>query len=247
VATKVAAVTALWRLFVAGSPELASDMTLVLCTAAFLSMLFGNLCALTQTSVKRMLAYSGIGNAGYLLIAPTIGEGMQVSMMFFLAVYMFANVGAFLAVAEVEGALGRDVTRADLRGLYRVRPGLAAGLALCLVSLTGLPPAGGFLGKFYLLGRALALNSGEISAALTSVAIFCSVLGAAYYLGTAISLFDGREESPVQTVLLPATVAPGLEPPTSMTSVALVLCCAGVLLLGIVPGPFMAWLSAGLS
>ncbi len=238
VATKVAAISALWRLTIIANPGLADWMEYIFTGLAIVSMAFGNLMALSQTSVKRMLAYSGVGNAGYLMVAPAVGAWMQVPMMFFLTTYLFANVGAFLALSVVERALGRDVERSDLKGLYRTHPALAGVFALCLASLAGLPPAGGFLGKFYLFGRAVAADIPLLAA----IGIGFSLVGAAYYLSTAVSLFDGRDESAVEAEELPVVEEPGVEPPTSMTSVALAICAAGVLLLGIVPAPFMAWL-----
>jgi NADH-quinone oxidoreductase subunit N len=238
VATKVAAIAALWRLFLT-NPESSLTVNFILTGLAICSMFLGNLMALAQTSVKRMLAYSGVGNAGYLLIAPAVGTGMEGPMMFFMSTYMVANIGAFLSLSVVEGVLGREVLRTDLRGLFKTHPGLAAVFGLSLVSLAGIPPAGGFLAKFFLFGRAIAAENWWLPAA----GIVCSVLGAAYYLSTAISLFDGRAESVVEAAMPTITDETGLESPTSMTSVALVLCAAGILVLGVVPAPFMAWLT----
>lgn len=243
VATKVAAIVALWRIFVSMAPELGASLNFILVALAIVSMAVGNVMALAQTSVKRMLAYSGVGNAGYLLIAPAVGAGMEASMMFFLSAYMFANIGAFLSLSIVEGLLGREVLRTDLRGLYRTHPALAAAFALSLISLAGLPPAGGFLAKFYLFGRAIAVGSGQLpSLVLPAVGIVFSIVAATYYLSTAVSLFDGREDSTVAAAVTPVESEPGVEPPTSMTVVALVICSVGILLLGLLPGPFMSWL-----
>ena len=242
VSTKVAAIVALWRIFLLTNPELGDDLRFVMMAVAVASMLIGNMAAIAQTSVKRMLAFSGVGNAGYLLIAPSAGYGMESAMLFFLTTYMFANLGAFLSVAVIEGLLDREPTRADVRGLYKTHPGLAAVFGLSLISLAGLPPAGGFLGKFFLLGRALGSEAYLIEF-VVAVAVFCSVLGVAYYLGTAISLFDGREVSAVEKAVTPPPADPALEPPTSMTTVALVLCAAGILILGVVPAPFLDWLA----
>lgn len=243
VATKVAAISGLWRLFIASNSELGGSVAFVFAGLSLVSMLLGNIMALSQTSAKRMLAYSGVGNAGYLLMAPAVGYGMDIPMMYFLAAYLFANVGAFLAIAVVEEILGREVQRSDLRGLYQSHPALAAAFGLALVSLTGLPPAGGFLAKFYLFGRCVAMGNYLLPAA----GIVASVLGAAYYMSTAISLFDGKSESVVAAATRTGPETdPGAEPPTSMTSVALVLCSLGILLLGLFPAPFIAWLTGPL-
>jgi NADH-quinone oxidoreductase subunit N len=226
-------------MFLVGSPELGFTLNFILTALAICSMFIGNLMALAQTSVKRMLAYSGVGNAGYLLIAPAVGAGMEVPMMFFLATYLVANIGAFLSLAVVERILNREVLRTDLRGLSKTHPALAAVFGLSLVSLAGLPPAGGFLAKFFLFGQAIAAQNWWLPA----IGILSSVIAAAYYLSTAISLFDGRETSVVEAAMPALQEEPEVEPETSMTSVALVLCAAGILVLGIVPAPFLKWLS----
>jgi NADH-quinone oxidoreductase subunit N len=239
VATKVAAVTALWRLFLVAGPELGLTVRFILTALALVSMLFGNMAALAQTSVKRMLAYSGVGNAGYLLIAPAVGMGMAEPMMFFLTVYMFANIGAFLALSKVEGLLGREVTRSDLRGLYRTQPALAMVFALSLLSLAGIPPAGGFLGKFLLFGQAIA-GGGDV---LVATGIVASIISVGYYLGTAVSLYDGRgETAPELAILRTVESEEGQEQPLSLTSLALGLCAAGILLLGVMPASYLNWL-----
>ena len=238
VATKVAAVIALWRIFV-DIPELGGRINFILMACSLLSMLVGNILALAQSNVKRMLALSGVGNAGYILIAPLVGMEMEVPLLFFLATYLFANMGAFLSLAKVEELLDREITRSDLRGLSRSHPALAAVFALSLVSLAGLPPAGGFLAKFYLFGQAVA----SPYALLPAIGIVCSLIGAAYYLGTAITLFDSKEATEFDGLLATETVED--EPPTSMTSLALAVCAAGILILGVMPGPLMGWLAGG--
>lgn len=235
VATKVAALIALWRMFVLGSPVMELVAGLVLASLAGITILLGNLMALPQTSVKRMLAYSGIANAGYLLLAPVAGNGLEAPMMFFLATYLFGNVGAFIALSIVESQFDREVTREDLRGLFLTRPWLAVGFGVCLVSLAGIPPAAGFVGKFYLFGRAIA--AGKL--VLPAIAIIGSLLGCAYYLGTAISMFDRKLVGKAQE-------SEDSEDSLSSSEAALAICVAGILLLGVVPGSLISWLSAGL-
>jgi NADH-quinone oxidoreductase subunit N len=241
VATKIAALAALWRIVEALPLQAAQVSTWIMFSLAALSMLVGNFMALAQTSVKRMLAYSGIGNAGYLLIAPIIGHQMAgeagahemlVPMLFFLAAYLAGNTGAFLALAQVESLLKKNIERKDLGGLFYRSPWLAGCFALCLVSLAGLPPAAGFMAKFFLFGR--ALSAGEF--VLPVVGIVGSLIGVGYYLGTAVCLFTRpTDESEVAET----------EQDTPTTSrVALAICVAGVLYLGLMPGSFMAWLAS---
>lgn len=239
VATKVAAIAALWRLFLLAGPELGLTVRYILTALALVSMLFGNLAALAQTSVKRMLAYSGVGNAGYLLIAPAVGFGMAGPMMFFLTAYLFANIGAFLSLSKVEGLLGREVTRSDLRGLYRTHPALAAVFALSLASLAGLPPAGGFLAKFMLFGRAIS-GGGDV---LVATGIVASIISVGYYLGTAVSLYDGSGESAVELATPPVIAGQEItEAAGSTTSLALAFCAVGIIVLGVLPSNYLDWM-----
>lgn len=236
VATKVAAIVALWRLFV-DVPDLGSRVLFIMMACALLSMVLGNILAFAQSNVKRMLALSGVGNAGYILIAPLVGSEMEIPLLFFLATYLFANMGAFLSLAKVEQLLGREVSRTDLRGLSRSHPALAGVFGWSLVSLAGIPPAGGFMAKFYLFGQAVATPF----AILPAIGIVCSLIGATYYLGTAVTLFDSHDSSEFDGLPLAEPVED--EPPTSMTSLALAVCAAGTLVLGVLPGPFLNWLA----
>ena len=234
VATKVAALTVLWRFIdLIGQDGPGDVVNLVLVSLSALSILLGNFMALAQKNLKRMLAYSGVANAGYLLIAPAIWTNMREAMMLFLATYLVGNVGAFLAVAQAEALAGKELERSDLRGLFQRQPWLGGALALCLVSLTGLPPAAGFMGKFYLFGQAIA--TGQL--ALPIIGIVGSLLGAAYYLGTAIQVFTTSEEELEMSQV-------GRESST-VAQTALGLCCAGVVVLGFAPNLFLNWFTGG--
>ena len=233
VATKVAALAALWRLMNQLGEATGQVALLILFSLATLSMIVGNLLAFAQTNVKRMLAYSGVANAGYLLIAPIVGTEMQGPMMFFLATYLVGNMGAFLATAQAEAILKRNVERQDLVGLFHSQPWLAASFALCLVSLAGLPPAAGFMGKFFLFGH--AIESGQLI--LPVLGIAGSLIGAAYYLGTAISFFA----APRNARDIEAENPESPESASNTSQAALLICCVGILVLGLMPGPFMSW------
>lgn len=242
VATKVAAVAALLRVFVlSGHADLTFSTNYIIVAVAMMSMLLGHVVAIYQKSVKRMLAYSGIGNAGYVLIGPGVGLGMAPSVMFFLVAYTFGNIGAFLSLSMIERSLGREVTTSDLKGLYRSSPGLAGIFALCLASLAGLPPTGGFVGKYFLFGQAIAMGN----VLLPAVAIVCSVIAAGYYFGLGVSLFDGEAESEVEKALASRVVTEGEPAGTPLTWVALGLCTAGVLMTGVLPGQLIGWLNGG--
>ncbi len=238
VATKVAALLTLWRIFVVFTPALNEIAFLIMFSLAVLSMLLGNLMALGQSSVKRMLAYSGVANAGYLLIAPSAGYEMQFPMLFFLAAYLLGNTGAFLGLALIEAHLGKEVTRSDLRGLFFEKPWLAAGFGWCLISLTGLPPAAGFMAKFYLFGSALSQGH----AILPVFGILGSLIGMGYYMGATITLFNlnpDREPAEGNQVLAP------VEETHQATAFCLGLCALGILLLGIQPNLLLNWFITG--
>lgn len=235
VATKVAALAFLWRLLLAltNSPAYLLGI-LILFALSCLSMLIGNLMALAQTNVKRILAYSGVANAGYLLIAPVAGPDLYQPLMFFLFTYLLGNMGAFLALAQLESELGREVHLRDLPGTFRRNPWLAGALAICLFSLAGLPPAAGFLGKFYLFGKALAAKQFW----LPVFGILGSLVGAGYYIGTAARLFSPSEGEPQESELAENGTVSG------PAQVALGICVVGVLYLGIAPGQILTWLTA---
>ena len=142
---------------------------------AIASMLIGNIAALRQTNVKRMLAYSSVGQAGYLLIAVVAHTPLATrALLYYLAVYAAMNLGALAVVSVREREIGGPVFLSDLRGLGRDHPLLAGGLALSLLSLASFPPTGGFLAKVYLFGSA-------IDAGMT----YLAVIGV---IGTMISL-----------------------------------------------------------
>jgi NADH-quinone oxidoreductase subunit N len=200
-------------------------------------MLVGNFLALSQQDLKRMLAYSGVANGGYLLIAPIVYEDMMGPMFFFLASYLLGNVGAFLAVAQIEAIQSGPVDRQSVKGLFHRSPWVAGCLAICLVSLTGLPPTAGFMAKFFLFGK--AIHVGNLLLPIFGVA--GSLIGAAYYLGTAITLFarpDGADDSASESEELV-----GVEAVTSTSQAALAFCSLGVLVLGVLPAGFLHWVT----
>ena len=149
-----------WDLAVAGGSTISVDWPLILGVVAAFTMTVGNLAALFQTNMKRLLAYSSIAHAGYLLMGvaalhPLSGSGFGwESVAFYLVVYMFMNFGAFLIVAILSARDG-DETIEAFRGLGKRHVGLAISMFLFLVSLIGLPPTGGFAGKFQLLRSAV--------------------------------------------------------------------------------------------
>jgi NADH-quinone oxidoreductase subunit N len=189
--------------------------------AAALSMTLGNVCALVQNNVKRLLAYSSIAHAGYLLMAFAAAPQMGTSSaMFYTAAYAAMNLGAFGVVSHFANAGERYVTLEDYEGLGRSSPLLAATLTIFLLSLIGIPMTGGFFAKFYVFSAAVKANL----IWLTIIGVLNSGVGAYYYLRIIVMMYmrESRKEVPVA----PVPFALGL---------ALVACTAATLYLGIFP------------
>jgi NADH-quinone oxidoreductase subunit N len=171
--------------------------------SAVLSMTIGNLGALVQNNVKRMLAYSSIAHAGYLLVAFAAAKDIGISAaIFYAASYAVMNVGAFIVISHVAGHGERFVNIEDYSGLGRRAPTLAAILAVFLLSLIGIPITGGFFAKFYVFSAALQSNL----VGLTIIGVINSAIAAYYYLRVIVYMYmrEPRTETPL--VPLPATV-----------------------------------------
>jgi NADH-quinone oxidoreductase subunit N len=200
---------------------------------AALSMTVGNLGALRQYSVKRMLAYSSIAHAGYILVAFTAlsQEGIAAAM-FYTATYAAMNVGAFVIISHAGGFEDRLVSVADYRGLAYRSPLLGGSLAFFLLSLIGIPFTGGFFGKFYVFTA--ALHSGEIWLAV--IGLVNSGIASYYYLRLLTSIYGKPgDDAPVQAV-------PRLR---GSLTLALLLTVAATFILGIFPGRALSSARAG--
>ena len=190
--------------------------------SAALTMTLGNVCALVQDNIKRLLAYSSIAHAGYILVAlaahPELGTS---AVMFYSAAYAAMNVGAFAVVSHLAAAREEYVSLEDYAGLGRKSPVLAATLTFFLMSLIGIPITGGFFAKFYILTA--ALNSNLVILAV--IMVLNSALGAYYYLRIIVMMYmrEPRNEVPVT----PVSMAPAL---------AIGLCLLATLFLGVFPG-----------
>ncbi|MGQ9627776.1 MAG: NADH-quinone oxidoreductase subunit N [Anaerolineae bacterium] len=199
----------------------------VLAALAVFTIFFGNIVAIAQRNLKRMLAYSSIAHAGYILIGVVVAsEGGLSALLFYLLAYAFMNIGAFAVVA----ALGRegevDVELSDFAGLGYRRPFLGAAMGLFMLSLAGVPPLAGFFGKLYLFGA--AVEAGFIGLAVVGVA--GSVISAYFYLRVLYYMY---------IVPSPAEV-PEPEPVPLAAGAALFLAAAGTVLLGLWPTPLLS-------
>ena len=177
--------------------------------AAVLSMFIGNLSAIMQSSVKRMLAYSSIAHAGYILVALTAAaatdhpaEGIAAAL-FYLVSYAIVKLGAFLIVAQLGGPGERHVEIDDLTGLGRRQPAVAACLSLLLLSLLGLPVTAGFLGKFYVFNAALESNLVWLAILLA----INSVIGAYYYLRVIVVMYMREPAAEIAAEPVPWTLS----------------------------------------
>ena len=197
--------------------------------AAALSMTLGNVGALVQQNVKRLLAYSSIAHAGYVLVAfAALPNNGIPAVMFYTASYAAMNVGAFAVVSHMAGAGERFVTLDDYAGLGRRSPLLAATLTIFLLSLIGIPMTGGFFAKFYVFSAALQANL----VGLTIIGVLNSAVGAYYYLRIIVMMYmrEAREEVPATPV-----------PPA--LGAALAISVAATLYLGLLPGRILEYAS----
>ncbi len=224
VATKAAAFAALLRLVMSALPALVDVWSLMLAILAVLTMTVGNLAALAQRNVKRMLAYSSIAHAGYILVAFVAGgELAQTSILFYLVAYTFMNVGAFAVVEALERhEQGLDLS--DYAGLATRAPWLAAAMALFLFSLAGFPPTAGFFAKFYVFSAAVQRGY----AWLAVIGVLNSLIGVAYYVAVIVNMYMRK----------PAATPSALAVSRSLTA-ALVLAAAAILLFGLWPSPVL--------
>jgi NADH-quinone oxidoreductase subunit N len=188
---KAAAFIAFIRLFGVVLAPSASSWHSIILWLSILTMCVGNVIALRQTSVKRMLAYSSIAHAGYLLVGMVTGTGTAFAAMgFYLASYALMNIGAFAAVILLNQRKDGGYAMEDLRGMGFAHPLLGATLTISLLSLTGVPPTAGFFAKLYLFSA--AVEQGHIG--LVIVAVLNSAVAAYYYLRVITLLYMNRAE-----------------------------------------------------
>jgi NADH-quinone oxidoreductase subunit N len=186
VGTKAAAFAAFYRLFLIGLPDQQAVWGPALAILAVLTMTLGNLAALRQTSLKRMLAYSSIAHAGYILVGLVPGTVFGVTAaLFYLITYAFMNIGAFAVVEMLERQDRMDATYDRLKGMGGTRPWLAFVMAIFMLSLAGVPPLAGFFGKFFVFSA--AVRGGY--AWLAAIAMLNSAIGAYYYLRIVVYMY----------------------------------------------------------
>jgi NADH-quinone oxidoreductase subunit N len=200
-ATKVAALVLTMRLLVTAFPTEENLWTIALAVLVCVSLAWGNIAALVQTDVKRMLAYSSISHAGFLLMPIAVGTSLGgTALMYYLIAYAAMSVGSFAVVAARERELARPVSFEELNGLGWERPGLGAAMTLFMFGFIGLPPAGLFIGKFYAFSAAVDRGwawLAIVGAVATAVSIY-------YYLGVVRAMYF----QPARLTVAPAGGSP---------------------------------------
>ncbi len=196
---KIAGFAALLRVFALAFPSLAADLTPVLWALSALTMIVGNVLAIAQNNIKRLLAYSSIAHAGYILMAfvpygqPGVLPLSIAAGLFYLVAYALANFGAWSVVIAVERNEGKGLELDEYAGLGRKYPALAAAMTVFMLSLTGVPPTLGLVGKFYLFRAAIA--GGFYGLAL--IGVLTSLISAYYYLRVVVMMYmrDGDPQT----------------------------------------------------
>ncbi|MFZ5918469.1 MAG: NADH-quinone oxidoreductase subunit N [Chloroflexota bacterium] len=225
VGAKAAGFAALGRALAVAFPALLADWSPLLAVLAALTMTLGNVGALRQTDLKRLLAYSSVAHAGYLLVGLAAGsEAGLGGVLFYLLAYGFMNVGAFAALMAAQRSDGSAVTVANIAGLGARKPALAAGLTLALLSLAGLPPLAGFMAKFTLFRAAVQADL----AWLAVLGVLNSVVSAYFYLKVIVAMWlrEPAEAELVETC--------------SLVGAVVAASAAGMLLLGVLPSLLLA-------
>lgn len=198
VGAKAGGFAGLLRIFFTAIPNLAVDMVPVMWGLAAATMILGNLLAIAQTNLKRLLAYSSIAHAGYILMAlvpfgdPAVQDSAVASALFYLLAYAFTSFAAWAVVIAMENAEGQGLQLNEYAGLGRKYPGLAAAMAVAMFSFTGIPPTLGFVGKFYLFRT--AIEGGFVGLAL--IGVITSLVSAYYYLRVVVVMYM-RDGEPV--------------------------------------------------
>ena len=217
---KAAAFAAFVSVFIGSFEYSGSAVSEILALIAAASMIIGNVSAVVQTNLKRMLAYSSIAHAGYMLSGIAAGnpEG-QTGILFYVVAYTFMNIGAFTIVAVMEKEEDKGLTFDDYAGLSTKRPYLAALMALFMFSLAGIPPFAGFFGKYYVFLSAVKANM----AWLAVVGVLTSVISVYYYLRLVVMMYFRDGQADVSAM------------PSFHTLIALVLAALFVVQLGLYP------------
>jgi NADH-quinone oxidoreductase subunit N len=224
VGPKAAGFAVLGRVFLTAFGLITINWSVILIPIAVLTMAVGNIVALSQTNIKRMLAYSSIAHAGYALLGliARTPDGMA-SLMNYMLIYAFMNIGAFAVIIMLRSEGFKGDTISDFEGLSKTHPLAAALMLVFMFSLTGIPPTAGFMGKFYLFMS--AINAGHIN--LVIIAVIFSAISAYFYLRIVMYMYM---KDPKEAVVLTTSPSMGL---------ALAITVVAVLAIGVLPATFV--------
>jgi NADH-quinone oxidoreductase subunit N len=230
---KAAAFAAFIRVFLSAFEPLRVDWLPILSAVAGLTMILGTVVGVAQTSVKRMLAYSSIAHAGYLLVGLVAANAAgKASILFYLVAYAVTNLGAFGVLSALCTADRPHDDLRDFAGLAYERPGLAALLTVFLLSLGGFPPTVGFIAKWYIFSAAIQ----EHLVALAVLGVLTSVVSVFFYLRIVVQMYMAEERAPGHRPHVPAVALTGL-----------VLAVAAVFYLGVLPGRLLSIAASSVS
>ncbi|MBI1988059.1 MAG: NADH-quinone oxidoreductase subunit N [Nitrospinae bacterium] len=224
VGPKAAAFAALMRIFLVAIVAVRPHWNSIFWGLAVLSMTIGNVVAIAQTSLKRMLAYSSIAHAGYVLIGIVAGNQIgYASVLLYVLVYVFMNLGAFSMIILLCTKSGRGDQIKDFTGLARVNPWAAAAFVVFFLSLAGIPPTGGFVGKLYIFAAAIQANY----VGLAIIGVLNSAISLYYYFRVVMAMYMEELPGPLHLSTHPVLVF------------ALTVMVLATLFLGLYPGPFI--------
>jgi len=225
VGPKAAAFAAFFRVFTTAMPELAPTWEMLLSIVAITTMFVGNLGAIMQTNIKRLLAYSSISHAGYILIAIIAKGSLATSaLLFYMLAYTFMTFGAFSIVILIGRKGKENLELEDYSGLGFQAPLLGLAMSIFLLSLGGLPPLAGFVGKFYIFQA--ALNEGYV--VLVVLAVLNSAISLYYYLRVIVFMYMKEPKGELQISLTPITL------------LVIIIGVLGTIQLGLFPGPVIS-------
>jgi NAD(P)H-quinone oxidoreductase subunit 2 len=235
VGSKTAGFALAIRFLVTTFPSLSEEWQSVFAVLAILSMVLGNVVAITQTRLKRLLAYSSIGQAGFAMIGLVIGtEAGYASLIFYLAVYLVMNLGAFLCVTLFSLRTGTDEIT-EYSGLYQKDPFLTLCLSLCMLSLGGLPPMAGFFGKLYLFWS--GWQAGAYT--LVLVGLVTSVISIYYYIRV-IKMMVVKEDQEMSLAVQNYPAQDWGIPGMASVRVGMVVTVVGTVLAGLLSNPLFS-------
>jgi NADH-quinone oxidoreductase subunit N len=222
VGSKAASFAMLLRIFIEGLPSMSDDWRILFYALSVVTMTVGNIAALTQSNIKRLLAYSSIAHAGYLLIGVVAGSARGVTaMLIYLFIYTFMQLGAFGVVVFLrrQDVIGEELK--DLSGLYFRAPAAAVAMLLFMLSLGGIPPTAGFMGKFWLFSA--AIDRGYVWLAV--IGVLNSAVSLYYYIRVVVFMWMKGEAAGSEPVMTPAL------------AVVLTVAVVGTLAIGVYPRP----------